>query len=164
MTNKLLENSREITPERMKRHSHRKNNAQLQMWLLMEVKSDAVKNNTAQKPWWRKVKSLSRVRLFVTPQTVAHQPPPSMGFSRREYWSGLPFPPPGDLPHPGIKPESPVSPTLQADSLPTEPLGKCYRGHMQLVKVIYAICSLCSQGILNFFNPFGCSSLLPLEN
>ena len=45
-----------------------------------------------------KVKSLSRVRLFVTPWTVAHQAPPSMGFSRREYWCGLPFPPPGDLP------------------------------------------------------------------
>ena len=105
----------------------------------------------------------SHIRLIVTPWTVACKDL-SMGFSRREYWSGLPFPPPGDLPHPGIKPESPVSPTLQADSLPTEPLGKCYRGHMQLVKVIYAICSLCSQGILNFFNPFGCSSLLPLEN
>ena len=46
-----------------------------------------------------------------------------MGFSRQEYWSGLPFPPPGDLPNPGIKPASPVSPSLQADSLPTEPSG-----------------------------------------
>ena len=50
-----------------------------------------------------KVKSLSRVRLFATPQTVAYQAPPSMGFSRQEYWSGLPFPSPGDLPHPGIE-------------------------------------------------------------
>ena len=50
--------------------------------------------------------------------------PLSMGFSRQEYWSGLPFPPPGDLPDPGIEPVSPVSPELQADSLPTEPSGK----------------------------------------
>ena len=48
-----------------------------------------------------------------------------MGFSRQEYWSGFPFPPPGDLPDPGIEPVSPVSPALQVDSLPTtEPLGK----------------------------------------
>ena len=60
-----------------------------------------------------KVKSLSRVQLFVTPWTVGYQPPPSMGFSRQEYWSGLPFPSPGDLPDPGIKPGSPA---LQADT------------------------------------------------
>ena len=58
------------------------------------------------------VKSLSHVRLFVTPWTVAYQAPPSMGFSRQEYWSGLPFPSPRDLPNPGIKPGSPA---LQAD-------------------------------------------------
>ena len=56
-----------------------------------------------------------------TPWTVAHQAPLSMGFSRQEYWSGLPFPSPGDLPNPGIKPGSPA---LQADSLPTELQGK----------------------------------------
>ena len=67
------------------------------------------------------MKSLSRVRLFATPWTVAHQAPPSMGFSRQEYWSGLPFPSPGDLPDPGIEPRSP---TLQADALPSEPPGK----------------------------------------
>ena len=50
------------------------------------------------------MKSLSRVRLFVTPWTVAYQVPPSMGFSRQEYWSGLPFPSPGDLPDPEIEP------------------------------------------------------------
>ena len=55
-----------------------------------------------------KVKSLSRVRLVVTPWTVAHQAPPSMGFSRQEYWSGLPFPSPGDLPDLGIEPWSPA--------------------------------------------------------
>ena len=68
-----------------------------------------------------KVKSLSRVRLFVTPWTVAHQDPPSMGFSRQEYWSGLPFPSQGDLPDPGIEPRSPAS---QADALTSEPPGK----------------------------------------
>ena len=52
-----------------------------------------------------------------TPWAVAHQAPLSMGFSRQEYWSGLPFPSPGDLPNPGIEPKSPA---LQADSLPTE--------------------------------------------
>ena len=61
--------------------------------------------------------SLSRARLSVTPWTAAHQAPLSMGFSRQEYWSGLPFPFLGDLPDSGIKPWSPA---LQADSLPTE--------------------------------------------
>ena len=51
-----------------------------------------------------KVKSLSRVRLFVTPWTIAYQAPPSMGFLRQQYWSGLLFPSPGDLPSPGIEP------------------------------------------------------------
>ena len=69
----------------------------------------------------KKVKSLSRVRLFATPRTVAYQAPPSMEFSRQEYWSGLPFPSPGDLPNPGIEP---TPPTLQADALPSEPPGK----------------------------------------
>ena len=64
------------------------------------------------------MKSLSRVRLFATPWTVAHQAPPSMEFSRQEYWSGLPFPSPGDLPNLGIEP---WSPTLWADALPSEP-------------------------------------------
>ena len=67
------------------------------------------------------MKSLSRVRLFATPWTVAHQAPPSMEFSRQEYWSGLPFSSPGDLPDPGIVPGSPA---LQADALLSEPLGK----------------------------------------
>ena len=55
---------------------------------------------------------LSHVQLFVTPWTVAPQTPLSMGFSRQEYWSGLPFPPPGDLPDPGIELASPLSPAL----------------------------------------------------
>ena len=74
---------------------------------------------------WSEVKSLSRVQLFATPWTVAHQAPPSMGFSRQEYWSGLPFPSPGDLPEPGIKPRSP---TLQAGALTSEPPGKPQKG------------------------------------
>ena len=68
-----------------------------------------------------KVKSLSRVRLFVTPWTVAYQAPPSMGFSRQEYWSGVPLPSPGYLPDPGMEPGSPA---FQADALASEPPGK----------------------------------------
>ena len=67
-----------------------------------------------------KVKLLSGVRLFVTPWTVACQASLSMGFSRQEYWSGLPLPPPGDLPDPGIEPGSPA---LEADALTSEPQG-----------------------------------------
>ena len=58
--------------------------------------------------WKVKLKSLSHVWLFVTPGTVAHQAPQSMEFSRQEYWSGLPFPSPGDLPNPGTEPGSPT--------------------------------------------------------
>ena len=71
----------------------------------------------------------SRVRLFATPGTVAHQAPLSMGLSRQEYWSGQPLPPPGDLPDPGSEPISPAPPALQAGSLPTEPLGKPRRSY-----------------------------------
>ena len=67
------------------------------------------------------VQLLSRVRLFATPRTIACQAPLSIGFSRQEYWSGLPFPSPGDLSNSGIEPASPESPALQADSLPLEP-------------------------------------------
>ena len=67
------------------------------------------------------VKLLSCVQLFVTPWTVAHQAPLSIGFSSQEHWSGLPLPAPGDLPNPQIEPASPVSSTSQADSLPTGP-------------------------------------------
>ena len=55
---------------------------------------------------------LSRVQLFVTPWTVSHQAPLSIEFSRQEYWKGLPFPPLGDLPDPGIEPESPMPSAL----------------------------------------------------
>ena len=62
-----------------------------------------------------------RVQLFVTTQTVAHQVPMSMDFSRQEYWSGLPFPSPGGLPNPGSKP---TSPALAGGFFTTEPPGK----------------------------------------
>ena len=62
-----------------------------------------------------------RVQLFATPWIVAYQASPSMGFSRQEYWSGLPFLSPRDLPDPGIEPGSPA---LEADALTSEPPGK----------------------------------------
>ena len=70
------------------------------------------------------VKSLSCVPLFSTPWTAAYRDPLSREFSRQEYWSGLPFPSPGDLPNPGMEPRSPA---LQADALPSEPPGKPIR-------------------------------------
>ena len=79
------------------------------------------------------MKRLSRVRLFTTPWTVACQTPLSMGFSRQEYWSGLPFPSPEDLPDPGIEPGSSA---LEADDLTSEPPGKLsqYMQKNQLTK------------------------------
>ena len=65
----------------------------------------------------------------MTPWTVAHQAPQSIGFSRQEYWSGLPFPSPGDLPDPGIEPGSPA---LEADSLTSEPLTYMFEQHFSL--------------------------------
>ena len=85
------------------------------------------------------MKSLSRVRLFVTPWTVAYQAPPSVGFSRQEYWSGVPFPSPGDLPNPGVKPRSPA---LQADSLLSEPPGKPHMFY-QFSSVTQSCLTLC---------------------
>ena len=83
------------------------------------------------------VQSLSRVDSFTTPWPVDRQVPLSMGFPRQEYWSGLPFPSPGDLPGPGIEPTFPVSAALQkADSLPTEASGKS----------LYKVGNLCKEG------------------
>ena len=94
-----------------------------------------------------KEKLLSCVWLFATPWTIACQAPPSMEFSRQEYWSGLPFPSPGDLPDPGIQPRSPA---LQADaSLPSEPPGKSWGSH----------CTYNSSG-----NHLGSSSIYPKSN
>ena len=89
------------------------------------------------------MKSLSHVRFFATPWTVAYQAPLSLGFSRQEYWSRLPFPSPGDLPNPGIEPRSPA---LQADTLPSEPLGKL---SVQFSLVAQSCSTLC--------NPMNCS-------
>ena len=69
----------------------------------------------------KKVKSLNHVQLFETPWTITSQAPLTLGFSRQEYWSWLPFPSPGDLLKPGIELRSPA---LQADALPSEPPGK----------------------------------------
>ena len=89
-----------------------------------------------------KVKSLSRVRLFATPWTVAHQAPLSMGFSRQEYWSGLPFPSPGDLSNPGIEPRSPA---LQAGPLTSEPPGKPRKGLISFKYIVVSLpkCAIC---------------------
>ena len=83
-----------------------------------------------------KVKSLSHVRLFVTSWTVAYQAPPSMGFSRQDCWSGLPFPSLGDLLDAGIEPRSPA---LQADALLSKPPGKPYLTKLGLYFLIYKV-------------------------
>ena len=75
----------------------------------------------------RKVKSLSHVWLFVTPWTLAHQASSSMGFSRQVYWSGLPFPTPGDFPNPQIKPLSLLSSSLAGRFFTTVPSGKPHK-------------------------------------
>ena len=73
------------------------------------------------------VQSLSRAQPFVTLRTIAHKTPQFIEFFRQEYWSGLSFPSPGDLPDPGIEP---TSPALQADFLPTEPPGNRNRNRV----------------------------------
>ena len=103
-----------------------------------------------------KVKSLSRVRLFVTLWTVAYQAPPSMGFSRQEYWRGLPFPSPGDLPDPGIESGSLAR---QVDALPSEPPGKHLssglKGHCECTRINYccSVAKLCP----TLCDPMDCS-------
>ena len=115
------------------------------------------------------MKSLSHVQLFVTPWTVAYHAPPSMGYSRQEYWSGLPFPSPGDLPDPGIEPRSPA---LQADALPSELPGKphiiyIYNIHFQIFslkryyKILCYIVGPCWLSIL-YIGTHLCSSQTPI--
>ena len=82
------------------------------------------------------MKSLSRVQFFATPWTVAYQASPSMGFSRQEYWRGLPFPSPGDLPDPGIEPGSPA---LEAEALTSEPPGKPIKKYIYTMEYYSAI-------------------------
>ena len=90
----------------------------------------------------RVCKALSRVQLFMTQRTVAHRAPLSLGFSRQEYCSGLPFPSPGDLLDPGIEPTSPVFPALAGGFSTTEPPGKL--GSL-IPRGIYLCCSFCLQ-------------------
>ena len=78
-------------------------------------------------PCWLSVLYFSRVQIFVTAYTVAHQASLSMGFFRQEKLEWVVFPSPRDLPNPGIEPMSPVSPALQADSLLTKPSGKLFQ-------------------------------------
>ena len=90
--------------------------------LVLSCYSKDYKQWTTVTTWkWSEVKWLNRVWLFATPWTVAYHAPMSMEFSRQEYWSGLPFPSPGEFPNPGIEPRSSA---LQADSLLPEPPGK----------------------------------------
>ena len=108
-----------------------------------------------------KVKSLSCVRLFATPWTVAYQAPLSVGFFRQGYWSGLSFPSPGDLPNPGFELGSPA---LQADALPSEPPGK--PGFLHMVVYIWQyyfphlsrplLPSLCHKSVLYIFISITC--------
>ena len=78
------------------------------------------------------VQLLSNVQFFATPWTAARQVPLSIGFFRQEYWKGLPFPPLGDLPNPGIKPTSPTSPVLVGGFFITESSGKPCMSKTQL--------------------------------
>ena len=84
--------------------------------------------------WHLGAQWISRVQLFATPGTIARQAPLSMGFSRQEYWNGLPLPPPGDLPHPGIEL---TSPALEGRFFTTEPPGKqvCGEARFQVILV-----------------------------
>ena len=91
------------------------------LWFTFFMSFSSLNNSMGLLTLLCEVKLLSHVWLLATPWTVAYQAPPSMGFSRQEYWSGLPFASPGDLPDPGIEPRSP---TLQADTLTSEPPGK----------------------------------------
>ena len=88
----------------------------------------------------------SRVWLFATPWTIAHQDPLSMEFSRQEYWIGMPCTSPGDLPDSGIKP------ALSADCLPSEPPGKPQGCISQKKKTKSLKCRVCTRGISLFCN------------
>ena len=111
--------------------------------------------------------SFSHVRLFATLWTIACQAPLSMGFSRHEYWSGLPCPPPGDLP--GIKSKSPA---LQGDSLPSEPPGNAQHSFGFLYIFFSSISHLqracaplqCSQSRYRFPDGPGTTSFLTLSH
>ena len=105
------------------------------------------------------MKSLSRVQLFATPWTLAYKAPLSMEFSRQEYWSGLPFLSPGDLPNPGIKPGSPA---LQTDTLLSEPPGKPQKFTFFYIAIFPKIRYLHSCKCIHSENP--CISHIHLPN
>ena len=105
----------------------------------------------------------SFIQLFATPWTIAHQTPLSMGFSRQKYWSGLPCPPPGDLPDPRVESGSPA---LQADSLPSEPPGK---PSVQFSSVVWSCLTLCdpmdcSTPALSITNSWNLFKLMSIES
>ena len=104
-----------------------------------------------------KVKSLSRVWLFATPWTVVYQAPPSMGFSRQEYWSGVPLPSPGDLPYPGIKMGLPHS---RQTSIPgdVEKWRKTSQRRWPLASALHHFCLLSK--VLSFHGSSGCGCLM----
>ena len=87
---------------------------------------------------------LSHVQLFATPWSLAHQSPLSMRSFRWEYWSGLMFPPPGDLPKPRIKPASPASPALAGEFFTSEPSGKAHMWDICCCSVSHSCLTLCS--------------------
>ena len=93
-----------------------------------------------------KEKSLSRVQLFVTLWTLAHQAPSSVGFPRQAYWNGLPFSYPGDLPDPGIELRS----LLQAYSLPSEPPGNPIYEILPYIRYIYIYMYILFQILFNY--------------
>ena len=97
--------------------------APVSSWLTPESESESEVTQSCSTLW--------------TPWTVAHQAPLSMGFSRQEYWSGLPFPSPGDLPNPGIKPRSPA---LQADTLTSEPPLQGHKYDHDLGPISWSFC------------------------
>ena len=99
--------------------------------------------------------SHSVVSNSVTPWTAARQTPLSMGFSRQEYWRGLPCPPPGNLPQPGTEPTPPVAPAWQADSLPLSHQESAQRHHAISVTVAsQEVLQLCSHTCSGSSRPF----------
>ena len=106
---------------------------------------------------------LSCVQLFVTTRTVAYQALLSIGFSRQEYWSGLPFPPLGNLPDPGMEPESPASPVIAGIFFTTAPPGKPLNGSMLVLKLERAHFLEFHEGIRSQGSPAGSSALSQVD-
>ena len=112
-----------ITPQVLEAHQTLK----LNLGLYLELRARCHKSSPSLAPGSKETTNMNYCKSCMCAQscltlwdswTAAHKAPLSMGFSRKEYWSGLPFPPPGDIPDSGIEPTSPMSPALQRDSLP----------------------------------------------